>query len=277
MMFTTGDLALPPAVHRQETLPESQSFHSCQGWYVSIKHPIECGLAVLLLILTFPLFLLAAIAIKLTSRGPILYSQTRLGRRGRPYPIFKIRTMYHDCERKSGICWSSKGDPRVTPVGRFLRATHIDELPQLWNILRGDMSLVGPRPERPEFLPGLEEKLLRYRERLSVRPGITGLAQVQLPADTDIESVRRKLAQDLLYIQTLSFWLDVRIMISTVLHVLGLKFVVGRFLLTPPALADMHPGQKGRSKKFLYRHRCWASVPQPPAPPRRCHWNPVLE
>ena len=106
------------------------------------------------------------------------------------------------------------------------------------------MSLVGPRPERPEFLPGLEEKLLHTRERLSVRPGITGLAQVQLPADTDIESVRRKLAQDLLYIQTLSFWLDVPIMISTVLHVLGLKFVVGRFLLTPPALADMHPAQR---------------------------------
>jgi lipopolysaccharide/colanic/teichoic acid biosynthesis glycosyltransferase len=235
MMFTTSDAALQSVAHRQETFrPVPESAPTDQTWYLGFKHVLDCCLAVILLIVTSPLFLLAALAVKLTSRGPVIYSQTRLGRNGLPYSIHKIRTMYDNCEWKSGVCWSTKGDPRITKVGKFLRATHIDELPQLWNVLRGEMSMVGPRPERPEFFPGLEKSVPRYRERLGVRPGITGLAQVQLPADTDIESVRRKLAHDLHYIQWLSFWLDLRIMASTVLHVIGLKFCVGRFLFTLP-------------------------------------------
>jgi lipopolysaccharide/colanic/teichoic acid biosynthesis glycosyltransferase len=145
----------------------------------------------------------------------MLYSQTRLGRRGKPFRIYKIRTMHYDCERLSGPAWSTHGDTRVLPVGRLLRRLHIDELPQLWNILRGDMSLVGPRPERPEFVPQLERLLPCYRQRLSVQPGLTGLAQVHLPPDSDLESVRRKLAFDLYYIRRGNLWLDVRILAAT--------------------------------------------------------------
>jgi lipopolysaccharide/colanic/teichoic acid biosynthesis glycosyltransferase len=152
--------------------------------------------------------------------------------------------MYHDCERRSGVRWSTAGDPRVTPVGRFLRRTHIDELPQLWNVLKGDMSLVGPRPERPEFVPHLEQCLPGYRERLRVRPGLTGLAQVQLPPDTDLASVRRKLAHDLHYVEQLSFWLDVRILFATIFHVLGLPVTVARlFVPGGPAVEQVY-GQR---------------------------------
>src|SRR5207253_4196733 len=142
---------------------------------------------------------------------PVFYSQIRLGRGGKPFAIYKIRTMTHNCEKVSGAQWSTPGDARITPVGRFLRKTHLDELPQLWNVLRADMSLVGPRPERPEFVPKLEHALPRYRDRLAVRPGVSGLAQVQLPPDTDLASVRRKLAHDLFYVERMSFWLDLRI------------------------------------------------------------------
>lgn len=229
-------LHLQSSVHRSErvTPPDAQSLRSCESWYHVVKHPLECVVAALLLILTSPILLVAAVAVKLTSRGPILYSQTRLGRNGRPFSIYKIRTMSDNCERQSGVCWSTKGDPRVTAVGRVLRFTHIDEFPQFWNVLRGDMSIVGPRPERPEFFPTLEQQVPRYRERLDVRPGITGLAQVQLPPDTDIESVRRKLAQDLLYIENLSFWLDIRILACTTLKVAGLPSYIGRFLFALP-------------------------------------------
>ena len=140
---------------------------------------------------------------KLTSPGPAFYTQTRVGQGGRPFTIYKLRTMIHNCESLTGPRWCMPGDPRVTPAGWLLRVTHLDELPQLLNVLRGEMSLVGPRPERPEFLPQLERALPAYRQRLVVRPGVTGLAQVKLPADTDLDSVRRKLAHDLYYIERL--------------------------------------------------------------------------
>src|SRR5207249_2271789 len=162
--------------------------------------------------------LLGAVLVKLTSPGPILYSQTRLGRHGRSYTIYKIRSMSHNCEKQSGPRWSTAGDSRVTPIGRLLRRTHVDELPQLWNVLRGEMSLIGPRPERPEFVPQLERALPQYRQRLLVRPGVTGLAQVQLPPDSDLASVRRKLAYDLYYVHGCNFCLDVQLLLATVLH-----------------------------------------------------------
>jgi lipopolysaccharide/colanic/teichoic acid biosynthesis glycosyltransferase len=180
--------------------------------------------ALVLLVLTAPVLLLAALAIKLTSRGPVFYTQTRLGRGGLPYTIYKLRTMYHNCEGLTGARWATERDPRITFVGRFLRRTHIDELPQLWNVLCGRMSLVGPRPERPEFVPKLARAIPGYRERLLVRPGLTGLAQVQLPPDTDMESVRRKLAYDLYYVEHAGFWLDVRLLLSTACHVVGIPF-----------------------------------------------------
>jgi lipopolysaccharide/colanic/teichoic acid biosynthesis glycosyltransferase len=189
--------------------------------YESVKAALDFVVAAILLVLAGPVILVCMVLVKLTSRGPALYSQTRLGKDGRLFRIYKIRSMTHDCERSSGARWSLPGDPRVTPVGRVLRATHLDELPQLWNILRGDMSLVGPRPERPEFVVRLEKDIPQYRERLRVRPGVTGLAQVQLPPDTDLASVRRKVACDLTYVRHLGWWLDVRILVLTALHLFG--------------------------------------------------------
>src|SRR5262249_51340293 len=140
------------------------------------------------------------------------------------YRIYKLRTMAHNCERLTGACWAKVQDPRVTNLGKFLRCTHLDELPQLWNVLRGEMSLIGPRPARPEFVLRLQEPLPRYGERMRARPGVTGLAQVQLPADTDLESVRRKLHCDLYYIERFHFWLDVRILLATGLKVGAIPF-----------------------------------------------------
>ena len=132
--------------------------------------------------------------------------------------------MIHKAESLTGPRWSLPGDPRITRIGNVLRMTHLDELPQLFNVLFGHMSLIGPRPERPEFLPELEEALPGYRQRLAVRPGVTGLAQVQLPPDSDVDSVRRKLAYDLFYVQRISPWLDLRLMFCTFFYALGVPY-----------------------------------------------------
>ena len=207
------------------------------SWYASCKATGDFVAAIMLFVLTAPLMVLSMILVKLTSRGPVIYSQTRLGRDGRPFTIYKIRTMLHNSEATTGPRWSTADDPRITPVGRFLRRTHLDELPQLWNVLRGEMSLVGPRPERPEFVTQLERAMPRYRDRLAVRPGVTGLAQVQLPPDTDLNSVRRKLVCDLYYIERLSFWLDLRILVCTAFGFLGIPYAVSRKLFRVPSLA----------------------------------------
>jgi lipopolysaccharide/colanic/teichoic acid biosynthesis glycosyltransferase len=191
--------------------------------------------ALVLLVLAAPLVLLAAGLVKLTSRGRALYKQTRLGKNGRPFTLYKIRTMHHDCERESGAKWSCPGDPRITPLGLFLRRTHIDELPQLWNVLRGEMSLVGPRPERPEFVPALAEAIPRYQERLLVRPGVTGLAQICLPPDTDLNSVRRKLIYDLYYVENQGPWLDLRIVLATAVKVVGVPLTWLAWMFWMPA------------------------------------------
>jgi lipopolysaccharide/colanic/teichoic acid biosynthesis glycosyltransferase len=182
-----------------------------------------------------PIIAILAVCVKLTSPGPAFYSQTRLGKFGRPYKIYKLRTMFHNCERRSGACWSLPGDARITVLGRFLRCSHLDELPQLVNVVLGQMSLVGPRPERPEFLPALEKVLPLYRDRLAVRPGITGLAQVQWAADTDLKSVRRKLAYDLYYVRMVSPWLDVRILCCTALSLVGIPIRILRTILLLPS------------------------------------------
>src|SRR6266511_4089854 len=133
------------------------------SFYDRFKRLFDFLLALVLLAPAAPLILLAGLLIKLTSRGPIFYSQVRVGLHGRVFLIWKLRTMRDNCEKQSGACWSTASDPRITLVGRFLRKTHLDELPQLWNVLRGDMALVGPRPERPEFVVKLEEKIAGYR------------------------------------------------------------------------------------------------------------------
>jgi lipopolysaccharide/colanic/teichoic acid biosynthesis glycosyltransferase len=210
-------------------------------WYRSCKNVADGVLAALLAIPAVPLIVLAALSVKLTSRGPAFYSQTRVGEEGRLFTIWKIRSMIHNCESLTGPRWSMPGDPRVTRFGAFLRASHLDELPQLWNVLRGEMSLIGPRPERPEFVPELERELPGYWQRLLVRPGVTGLAQVQLPPDSDLTSVRQKLAHDLYYIRHMSAWLDVRLLVCTAFYALGLPFaLVGKLLKIPdgPAVEE---------------------------------------
>jgi lipopolysaccharide/colanic/teichoic acid biosynthesis glycosyltransferase len=202
--------------------------------YVSIKPFLDFPLAALMLLVSAPFILISMLLVRLTSRGPMIYAQKRLGQEGRTITIYKIRTMYQDAERDTGPVWSRPGDPRVTPIGRFLRWAHLDELPQLLNILRGEMSLVGPRPERPELVGPIERALPTYRRRLSVRPGLTGLAQVQQGPDTDLLTVRRKLRYDLFYVKRMCLWLDVRVMLGTVLKCSGVSFAtIGRVLRFP--------------------------------------------
>jgi lipopolysaccharide/colanic/teichoic acid biosynthesis glycosyltransferase len=192
--------------------------------YMGWKCCVEWIGALALLPAVAPVVALLAILLKCTSEGPVLYSQLRLGRSGRPFRMYKLRTMAHDCEAATGPVWSAAGDPRVTHVGRWLRATHLDELPQLWNVLRGEMSLIGPRPERPEIAAVIERVLPEFRARLQVRPGITGLAQIQLPADTDLNAVRHKLASDLLYVRNVGPALDARIAAATICRFVGHLF-----------------------------------------------------
>jgi lipopolysaccharide/colanic/teichoic acid biosynthesis glycosyltransferase len=195
---------------------------------------LEWSFAALMLLLAAPVVLIAGLLVKLTSRGPIFYSQTRVGKNGKCFTIYKIRTMVHNCEGHSGAKWATANDPRITPLGALLRKTHVDELPQLINVLRCEMSLVGPRPERPEFVPSLEKAIAHYADRLLVRPGVTGVAQVQLPPDTDLASVQRKLAYDLYYVRHASFWLDLRLVLCTAIHVVGVPYhVIGRLFALP--------------------------------------------
>jgi lipopolysaccharide/colanic/teichoic acid biosynthesis glycosyltransferase len=213
-------------------------------WYPRCKLAAEIALACVLAVPVLPVVLLAALLVKLTSKGPAFYTQTRVGKDGKLFTILKLRTMFDNCEAVSGPRWSLPGDPRVTPVGWLLRATHLDELPQLLNVLRGEMSLVGPRPERPEFVPQLEKALPAYRQRLNVRPGVTGLAQVLLPPDSDIESVRRKLSHDLWYVRRLSPWLDLRLLVCTGLYALAIPFRLTARLVALPRSADVEKAMR---------------------------------
>jgi lipopolysaccharide/colanic/teichoic acid biosynthesis glycosyltransferase len=168
------------------------------------------GLFIFALILPF-----LALLIRLDSRGGIFYDQVRTGRNGRPFRIIKFRTMIQDAEKLTGAVFSHEGDPRVTRVGRIMRKARLDELPQLLNVLKGEMSIVGPRPERPEHIDRLTEKIPFYRTRLVIRPGVTGWAQVQYAYGADDEDAEVKLEYDLYYIRHQSLALDVQIMIRT--------------------------------------------------------------
>lgn len=168
------------------------------------------------LLFSAPLLACVAAVIRATSSGPAFIRQTRLTLNSKPFTLYKFRTMYADAEAQSGPVFSEENDPRVTPVGRILRKTRIDEIPQLWNVLRGEMSVVGPRPERPEMVALLAEELKGFRRRLSVKAGITGLAQIEAGYSSSVETYRRKLALDILYIKNRSLLLDLSILIRTV-------------------------------------------------------------
>lgn len=221
-----------------------------------LKRSLDVFVSLAMLVCLSPLLLITALAVRLTSRGPVIFRQQRVGlnlrggedakkdrrqtyarvvpdsgdrrqgidRReqanyGKPFTLYKFRTMRTDAE-KDGAQFATQKDPRVTPIGRFLRKTRIDELPQLWNVLKGEMTLVGPRPERPEFMEQLTQEIPNYLDRLGLKPGLTGPAQVINGYDNNIESFRRKVALDLLYLQNCCLWNDIKILLRTVRVVL---------------------------------------------------------
>ena len=186
--------------------------------YFQLKALLDLVLAALMLALGLPIIGFLVLFVRLTSPGPGIYRQVRVGRHRREFFMYKIRTMRHDAEAASGPRWTQAYDPRVTSVGKVLRHLHLDELPQLLNVIRGEMSLIGPRPERPEFVHALAEAIPGYLSRLDVLPGITGLAQLNLSPDTDLASVRRKLVLDSEYIRRAGLLLDLRILGCSVLR-----------------------------------------------------------
>ena len=196
------------------------------------------------MLLTLPVWIILPILIKLDSPGPVFYSQVRVGKNnrsktrrvyqqadmdenrnrerrrdnvfGKTFEVFKFRTMVNDAEKSSGPVWASKNDSRITKLGAFLRKTRLDEIPQFINVIRGDMSLVGPRPERPKFVQELDGKVEGYAKRLEVKPGLTGLAQIESGYDDSISSVVTKVEHDLYYIENRSIWFDIKIMFKTI-------------------------------------------------------------
>jgi sugar transferase (PEP-CTERM system associated) len=173
-------------------------------------------ISILGLILSLPLLLFVVLFIKLTSRGTVFYRQKRVGRNGVSFYCYKVRTMRPDAEADSGPTWAGDDDPRITPVGRFLRKSRIDEIPQLWNVLKGDMHLIGPRPERPEFVQWLEQEIPHYQLRHNVRPGITGWAQIRYRYGSSVEDAKEKLRYDLFYVKNMSPGLDALILFQTI-------------------------------------------------------------
>lgn len=189
--------------------------------YFKCKDLLGPLVAAILLIPAIPLIVLLVVIVRLTSRGPGIYRQRRVGKNGRPFMMYKIRTMREDAEAGTGPVWTEKNDARVTPVGRVLRRLHMDELPQLFNVLKGDMYLIGPRPERPEFVEALARQIPGYLDRLTVRPGITGLAQINLPPDDGLDCVCRKLTLDVRYIENAGPLFDTRMFFCTAVRLIG--------------------------------------------------------
>lgn len=183
--------------------------------YIALKRAFDIMASIIGIVCLSPLFLITALLIKLTSKGSIFYKQTRVGKDGALFEMYKFRTMRVDAEQGTGPVWAAKNDPRLIPVGKLLRKSHVDEIPQFINILKGEMSLIGPRPERPVFVDKFKEIIPDYTKRLAVKPGITGLAQVWHRYDETIEDVKKKIKYDLLYIKKYCLWTDLRILFRT--------------------------------------------------------------
>ncbi|MFW5972372.1 MAG: sugar transferase [Bacteroidota bacterium] len=194
-----------------EVLPEPMP-----AWESSTKRLIDLAVSLTVLVIGLPLWIGVAVIIWLTSPGPAIYRQRRVGRHGRIFTMYKFRTMQHDAERLTGPVWARDNDPRYTPIGRWLRKTRLDEAPQFWNVLRGEMSLVGPRPERPYFVERLTDEIPLYSRRHRVKPGITGWAQVKWKYDESLEDVRQKVKYDLFYIENMSLRMDFKILFRTI-------------------------------------------------------------
>jgi len=184
-------------------------------YFQTAKECFDVLAGFIIFILVLPILAICAVIIKLSSKGPVLYTQVRVGHKGNLFRMYKLRTMYVDAESARGAVWASKDDPRIIKTCRWMRISHVDELPQLLNVIKGDMSLVGPRPERPEILHELQKQYPNVTERLLVRPGITGLAQIRNGYDTDMIAFRNKLESDLEYIARQNWGTELRIMVAT--------------------------------------------------------------
>jgi lipopolysaccharide/colanic/teichoic acid biosynthesis glycosyltransferase len=194
-----------------EVLPEP-----IPAWEQTAKRLMDAGISLLVLLLGLPLWLAIGVLVRLTSPGPAIYCQQRVGRYGNVFTMYKFRTMRQNAEASTGPVWATEDDPRYTNIGRILRKTRIDEVPQFWNVLKGDMSLVGPRPERPYFVNKLMEEIPLYNRRHRVKPGLTGLAQVKWKYDSCLDDVRQKVKYDLFYIENMSLRMDAKILFQTI-------------------------------------------------------------
>jgi exopolysaccharide biosynthesis polyprenyl glycosylphosphotransferase len=193
------------------------------NWEKSVKRMMDIVLSSLILVVNLPVMLLTALIIRLSSKGPAVFAQERVGLHGQPFVMYKFRSMYVDAEKKTGPTWASDNDPRITPVGLWLRKLRLDELPQLYNVLKGDMSLVGPRPEREYFVNQFKKQIPLYTRRLRVRPGITGWAQVKWKYDETFDDVVEKTKYDLFYVENISLKMDLKILINTIFTMLAGK------------------------------------------------------
>jgi len=197
----------------------ADGFHF-SNFFRLVRRVLNFSVALIGLVISLPLLPFIILALKLDSQGPVVYRQKRVGRRGATFYCYKFRTMRQDAEADTGATWATDDDPRITRVGKFLRASRLDEIPQLWCVLKGDMHFVGPRPERPEFVEWLSKEIPYYGVRHTVRPGITGWAQVQYKYGNTVEDARQKLQYDLFYIKNASIGLDLLIMFQTIKIVL---------------------------------------------------------
>jgi exopolysaccharide biosynthesis polyprenyl glycosylphosphotransferase len=194
-----------------EVLPEPMP-----AWEQSTKRLFDFIVAMVIVVVGLPLWITLGVLVRLTSSGPAIYRQQRVGQHGRVFTMYKYRTMHDNAEAHTGPVWATEDDPRYTPIGRWLRKTRLDELPQLLNVLKGEMSLVGPRPERPFFVEKLTKKIPLYNRRHRVKPGITGWAQVKWRYDTSLEDVQQKVKYDLFYIENMSLRMDFKILFRTI-------------------------------------------------------------
>ncbi len=212
-MMLEGRLPLDDQIHDAIAKARAQFVTSWRG---TVKRSLDILVSAFGILVSLPVMPVVALAVRLDSKGPVIFKQARVGMRGRTFNMMKFRTMVQDAEAKTGPVWAKEHDPRITRVGKFLRKTHLDELPQLFNVIKGEMSIVGPRPERPYFVSEFRRIIPHYDRRLCAKPGITGLAQVKRGYDETLADVKRKVKYDLLYIQKMCPLLDFKVLAMTV-------------------------------------------------------------